>query len=155
MTGVRGAGAADVEALLRVQGECVGAPVWSEGVWRRLLAGKGVVRVVLVAEREAGVVGFVVVSCAVGVAEVESVAVLPAVRRQGVGRELCVAAMEWARVQGAQRMELEVRDSSAAPLGLYRALGFVEQGRRAGYYRDPVEDALLLTAALGDGSRAG
>jgi ribosomal-protein-alanine N-acetyltransferase len=108
---------------------------------------------VFVAEVEGSVVGFVVVSCAAGVAEVESVAVMGSVRRQGVGRALCVAAMEWARGRGAERMELEVRASGEAALGLYRALGFVEVGRRRGYYRGPVEDAVLMELRQEVGNR--
>jgi ribosomal-protein-alanine N-acetyltransferase len=67
---------------------------------------------------------------------------------------LCLAGMEWARGVGAWAMELEVRASSEAARGLYRALGFVEQGRRRGYYREPVEDAVLMGVGLqGERSR--
>jgi ribosomal-protein-alanine N-acetyltransferase len=45
-------------------------------------------------------------------------------------------------------MELEVRVGNQAALGLYAALGFVEQGRRARYYRDPVEDAVMMRMEL-------
>lgn len=139
----------DLEALRRVAGVCVEAPRWSESVWRGLLAGYGdVARVVFVADRGGEVVGFLVVGCAAGVAEIESVAVSSAVRRLGMGRALCMEAMHWARGQGAAVMELEVRASSVGAIALYKALGFVEQGWRRGYYRDPVDDAMLMTMEL-------
>ena len=42
-------------------------------------------------------------------------------------------------------LTLEVRASNAPAIALYRKHGFQEAGRRKDYYRDPTEDALLLT----------
>lgn len=146
---VRVAVAEDLEAVLGIARVCAEAPQWREGVWRELLAGEGrVTRVVFVAEMGEDVAGFVVVSCVTDVAEIESVAVLPAFRRIGVGRVLCAEAMRWANDAGAERMELEVRAASEGALALYAALGFEEQGRRKGYYREPVDDAVLMSARL-------
>jgi ribosomal-protein-alanine N-acetyltransferase len=78
----------------------------------------------------------------------ESVAVEDAARRQGVGRMLCERVMEWAHEQCAATMELEVRAAREGALRMYRALGFVEQGRRAKYYRHPEDDAVLMSVAL-------
>jgi ribosomal-protein-alanine N-acetyltransferase len=50
----------------------------------------------------------------------------------------------WAREQGVTDLALEVRVSNEAAMGLYRRFGFVEQGRRRGYYERPVEDAVLM-----------
>jgi ribosomal-protein-alanine N-acetyltransferase len=43
---------------------------------------------------------------------------------------------------------LEVRESNAAARALYARFGFREGGRRRGYYRKPVEDALVLVCDL-------
>jgi ribosomal-protein-alanine N-acetyltransferase len=43
---------------------------------------------------------------------------------------------------------LEARASNQPALRLYRALGFVETGRRPRYYADPIEDAVLLRLQL-------
>ena len=53
--------------------------------------------------------------------------------------------MAEARRQGAEFLSLEVRPSNLAAVGLYTKLGFVQEGRRRNFYRDPTEDALLLT----------
>jgi len=76
------------------------------------------------------------------------VAVSASARRSGLGQALCEQVMEWARKCGAKSMELEVRESNGAALGLYRQIGFVEQGKRPKYYRDPEEDAVLMAAKL-------
>jgi ribosomal-protein-alanine N-acetyltransferase len=43
---------------------------------------------------------------------------------------------------------LEVRAGNVAAQSLYRRFGFEVVGRRRQYYRDPVEDALLMNATL-------
>ena len=139
----------DLEDLLRIAVACAETPRWNESVWQGLLAGAGEVsRVVIVAERGGAVTGFIVVGCTAGVAEIESVAVLAEFRRMGVGRGLCTEAIRWARGGGAEAVQLEVRASSAGAIALYAGLGFVEQGRRRGYYRDPADDAVLMAMEL-------
>ena len=151
MVRVRGATAADVEAILRVERGAVEAPHWSEAEYRGALEDAGVVRrCLMVAEVEGLLVGFAVGKVAARIGELESVAVTDSARRQGVGRALCLAVMEWCRARGAGGMELEVRAGSAGAIGLYVGLGFVEMGRRRGYYREPVEDALLMQMELRD-----
>jgi len=80
--------------------------------------------------------------------ELESVAVSSDARRAGVGRSLCAAVIEWCRTQGAAEIELEVRAGSAGAIALYLGLGFVAEGRRSGYYREPTDDGVLMRLKL-------
>lgn len=80
---------------------------------------------------------------------IQNVAVHPEHRRRGLGRLLLLQALEEGRVRGATSALLEVRPSNEAARRLYRALGFVETGRRREYYAGPREDALLLRKELG------
>jgi ribosomal-protein-alanine N-acetyltransferase len=61
---------------------------------------------------------------------------------------LCAAVVDWCGELGAAALELEVRAGSVGAIALYTGLGFVGIGRRAGYYREPVEDALLMRLDL-------
>ena len=137
----------DVQALIAIERAIAEAPHWSEEVWRGVVvAVEGLVyeRACFAAQKGDHVVGFIVTRVTGGVAELESVVVIDAMKRKGLGRALCVAAMEWAWAAGAEVMVLEVRASNVGALSLYGSLGFREQGRRKGYYRDPVEEALLM-----------
>jgi ribosomal-protein-alanine N-acetyltransferase len=58
------------------------------------------------------------------------------------------AAVEAAAAAGARRAFLEVRESNAGARAFYSKMGFVEAGRRKNYYREPAEDALLLSRTL-------
>jgi len=145
---VRSYGPHDIPAILALEHACAEAPQWGESFWRRAFPGDAALRGVFVAEIDEQVRGYSVVAIAADIGELQSVVVSHSARRAGVGMALCLRAMEWARRSGAKSVELEVRESNAAALGLYRQLGFAEQGRRRKYYRNPEEDAVLMAAKL-------
>ena len=95
--------------------------------------------------REDVVVGAVWCQCVEGVAEILDLRVLPSCRRRGYGRQLLEAALQ--ALAPVERVDLEVRASNEAALGLYRDLRFRETGRRPQYYVTPGgrEDAILMT----------
>jgi len=130
------------------------APHWAEAEYAAIVDARdgAVRRCLLVAEREGKLLGFavgkVIGSGEEGVAELESVAVDGTARRMGVGRALCRAVFGWCQGAGAAVVELEVRAGSEGAIALYEGLGFVATGRRAGYYREPVEDAVLMRLDL-------
>ena len=68
-------------------------------------------------------------------AELLLIAVRPEARGVGVGRALLTSAVADAGDRGMSEIFLEMRDGNAAALALYRAVGFVEVGRRRDYYR--------------------
>ena len=76
-------------------------------------------------------------------AELMRICVLPELRRNGAGRALLEAGMEEMRRHGATAATLEVRAGNTAAVRLYEAHGFVLEGCRKKYYRDPVEDAAI------------
>lgn len=75
---------------------------------------------------------------------VNSLAVAPGRRRQGLGSELMRGVLDLARQEGAIRATLEVRRSNAPARALYERLGFEVEAIRADYYTNPREDALIL-----------
>lgn len=75
---------------------------------------------------------------------INNLAVHPAYRRQGYGRELLEYVIALGARVGAVRATLEVRRSNEAALRLYEGLGFRVEATRRNYYEQPVEDALIL-----------
>ncbi|HET7648492.1 MAG TPA: GNAT family protein [Gaiellaceae bacterium] len=67
-------------------------------------------------------------------------------RRQGVGRALLEAAVDWAREAGIRKLELHVFPWNEAAIALYDAFGFAREGYRRGHYRRAGEDvdAILM-----------
>ena len=79
--------------------------------------------------------------------EVLTLAVMPAARRQGLGRTLLLAAMRRAAAGDARTMFLEVAEDNAAARSLYASVGFAEVGRRRRYYANG-DDALVMRVSL-------
>ena len=91
--------------------------------------------------------GFILIRVVVDEAEILTLAVRPSARRAGLGVRLVEAAVVRAAALGAERMFLEVAEGNVAARALYARSGFVEMGRRRGYYSHADgrrEDALTL-----------
>jgi [ribosomal protein S18]-alanine N-acetyltransferase len=141
----------DLGAVLAIAAAAPEAPQWRDAEYGAYLEGDGrdpLLRVAVVAEADGRVAGFAAATLLVdgteNRCELDTMAVDPGARRRGMGRALLEAVLAWAAERGARRMGLEVRRSNAAALALYGRMGFAVEGRRAGYYADPVEDALVL-----------
>jgi len=77
--------------------------------------------------------GFALSRMIVDEAELLLIAVRPAYRGKGVGKNLLHRVRETASTKGAKRLHLEVRDGNSAA-NLYQTTGFEEIGRRRNYY---------------------
>ena len=71
-------------------------------------------------------------------------------RRQGVGRALLEAAVEWARGASVRKLELHVFPWNDPAVALYERFGFTREGLRRGHYRraDGYVDAILMAYAV-------
>ncbi|MGB3386580.1 MAG: ribosomal protein S18-alanine N-acetyltransferase [Pseudaminobacter sp.] len=87
-----------------------------------------------VGQRGAAPVGFVLARLAAGEGEILTVAVARSHRRQGIGWLLMDAVLRHLHGERAQSLFLEVDETNAAAIALYRRLGFHEVGQRPAYY---------------------
>lgn len=101
-----------------------------------------------VAEEDGVVLGFVIAWVVADEAHILDLAVDPARRGAGVGRELTRTVLETGMQEGASYLVLEVRRSNKNARRLYGRMGFKVVGRRPGYYRDNGEDAMVMMADL-------
>jgi len=122
--------ACDAARLASIHAEAFDAP-WSSADITEVLAGPGAFGL------EIDPVGFILFRAIVDEAEVLTIAVRPAHQRRGVASTLLGGAIELATAQGARSMFLEVAEDNPAAQAFYLRHGFVEVGRRAGYYARP------------------
>ena len=94
------------------------------------------------------VAGYVIARVVAGEADVLNLAVSPNERGRGLGGELLDAGLAAVMKREVREVFLEVRESNVAALALYASRGFTTVSRRSRYYRNPVEDALLLRRAI-------
>ncbi len=136
----------DIAQMMALAAESESAAHWSAREYEALFAPEAPERVALVACEEA-IAGFVIARCGDEEWEIENVVVDPELRRQGIGDRLIQEVLRQARERGVADIFLEVRESNVAARGLYAKWGFTEAGRRAKYYRDPEEDAVVMRRA--------
>jgi len=96
-----------------------------------------------------GLAGYVVALVIGSEAEIADLAVAADWRRRGIGQALLTRSIAELAAAGVRTLYLEVRESNRAARTLYESNGFRSVGRRRGYYRQPVEDALLLRREIG------
>jgi [ribosomal protein S18]-alanine N-acetyltransferase len=137
----------DVDDVAAIERRAFSDP-WSANSFRALF-GNPIVHFVVAEDRStARLVGYLVMWFVVDESEIANLAVSEDARRAGVGARLLDHALTAARERRSAVVFLEVRESNAAARALYASRGFEIAGRRAKYYRKPVEDALVLRRGL-------
>jgi len=138
-----------IPQIAAIERACFSDP-WSENLFREILWNDAAVLVV--AEGADGtVMGYAELSVVLDEGTIDNVAVAPAYRRQGVADALLSAFVRFGRSQLAF-LTLEVRESNAPAIALYRKHGFRNAGRRKNYYDNPKEDAILMTLEFKHGT---
>lgn len=91
------------------------------------------------------VVGVSVTWVVLDEAHIATLAVHPAYRQLGIGRDLLAVTLQRAVERGAMSATLEVRSQNTVAQSLYRQFQFEIVGRRMRYYPDDHDDAILMT----------
>jgi len=120
---------------------------WTHGIFRDCLRAGYCCWLYLHDER---LVGYGVMSVAVGEAHLLNLCIHPEWQGHGLGRRLLARLLEIARRRQADTTFLEVRVSNEPARRLYDRAGFNEIGRRRGYYptEQGREDAIVLALSL-------
>lgn len=109
-------------------------------------------RVIGLMQRDDELLGFAIVQQIVDEATLLDICLSPAQQGRGYGHLLLTAVIDSAKAAKAVVLMLEVRESNLAARALYQKRGFVETGRRKGYYplAEGKEDAILMDLALSE-----
>ena len=81
-------------------------------------------------------------------AELYNIAVDIRFRNEGIGSKLLDFIIQHCKNQGAENLFLEVRRSNESARKLYEKKGFIFDSVRKNYYKNPVEDAILMHLSL-------
>ena len=131
----------DIPEIMDIEHASFSSP-WSE------IAFQGELRkeyaVTRVAERRHETVGYAIANYIFNEGHILNLAVHPAYRRQGIASSLIYELLDILQQKGCSLLYLEVRVSNASARLFYEHLEFRVVGKRRGYYRSPVEDALLM-----------
>lgn len=102
----------------------------------------------LVAEKIGKIVGYCIVYTADDEADIARIAVLKESRRFGIASELIHALDVICWENQIQIIMLDVRVSNDGARAFYEKHGFTQDGIRGNYYKNPIEDAILMSRAV-------
>lgn len=94
------------------------------------------------------IAGYIVARETAGELHINNFAVRPEFRRRGIGSTLLNRVIQEARQRRANAAFLEVRSSNHAAQALYEKSGFRAIAKRANYYSEPREDAVVMSLDL-------
>ena len=137
----------DLDAVLRVERAAYGFP-WTRGNFVDSLAAGYLAE--LLVDRD-GLIGYYVAMAGVDEMHLLNLTVAPVYQRCGHARTLLDALQRHCRERGLPRLWLEVRAGNERALQVYAVRGFVEVGRRRGYYpagKGQREDAIVMSLPL-------
>ncbi|MCR9214226.1 MAG: ribosomal protein S18-alanine N-acetyltransferase [Proteobacteria bacterium] len=129
--------------------QCFDSP-WGEASFRSALTIPGTIAQFL--SKNEIPVGFALYRQMQEEAEVLTFCVLPKLRRGGIGRQLLDTGIEYFRQARVRAIFLEVNAANNSAIELYKNSGFIQIGRRKGYYSggNGRQDALILKLSCAD-----
>lgn len=131
----------DAPALARME-EKIFAQPWSERSFKELLNRD--YTLYFVAETDGILMGCVGLTVLDNEGDIDKVMVREDFRGRGAAYQMLCHLMAEAGKRGVTEFTLEVRAGNQAAIHLYEKLGFVSEGVRPKFYRQPVEDALIM-----------
>jgi len=141
-----------MDELVAMEKRCFSDP-WTRAMFRSEIevAGGTYARGAFVGET---LVGYSFAVLIADEAHLGNLAVDPGYRRRGIAQSLLGDLLTAAQREGARRVTLEVRESNAIARNFYSRNGFVDIAIRKSYYRNPVEDAIVMLLMLPGGPSA-
>ena len=131
----------DLEAVSAIENASFSSP-WSAGSIIDAIGRHGYITRVAAAGDQ--IDGYIIAIQLAGEGQLLDIAVHPEQRRRWIGGGLMEELLRIMMEQGCRVLYLEVRASNIAAIRLYEKFGFTKISTRKGYYKNPVEDALIM-----------
>jgi ribosomal-protein-alanine N-acetyltransferase len=129
----------DLPSILKIEQQSPLAAHWTVEQYKTVLNSS----VILVAEQDGKLCGFLCATAIADDCEIENIAVASDFQGRGIADELVRSLVQRVESTSASAILLEVRESNQPARRLYEKHGFREEGRRRAYYNHPLDDAIL------------
>lgn len=134
-----------IRGMAEIERLCFSTP-WNEEMLAEELTNSRAVYAVALSRGR--VLGYAGMHAVLDEGYITNVAVHPDSRRRGIGNALVQTLIGCGQDTGLAFLTLEARAGNREAISLYTSCGFGEAGRRSGYYKEPKEDAVLMTLWL-------
>ena len=146
----------DIKQLMPIEDECH-SHRWSEKTFRSCIGGRYFGEKLgetlnKNSSEPHNIIGFYIGEYVIDEATLMDICVTPKNQGQGLGTKLLTQFINQAKAQGAVKIWLEVRAKNISAQMLYMNAGFIETGRRTGYYPSAsgfgYEDAIVMCLTI-------
>ena len=139
---------ADINPLIQIEEECHSHP-WSEKTFRSCIGGRYFGEMISdTSNEELTAIGFYIAEHVIDESTLMDICVSPSHQGKSLGKKLIIQFISQAKARGAAKIWLEVRAKNISAQMLYMNVGFIETGRRTGYYPSDrgfgYEDAIVM-----------
>ena len=141
-------GEESLKQLAKIEKLCFPCDFWSEISFYEALYNPACAIFAAYDKSFSEICGYGVLYTAADEGDIANIAVLPHMRKRGLGKAILQKMLEQAKEKGAERLFLEVRESNEGAGALYEAVGFEKIGKRRNYYINPREDAVIMEKTL-------
>lgn len=131
----------DIQQVAGIEESIFSIP-WSEKSFEESLSSQNTL--FIVAEKEHEILGYLGMYLFLETADISNVAVAKEYRRQHIAKRMMEDILRRAKDRGVRQVTLEVRETNVPAIQLYEGMGFQEAGIRKNYYKEPVENALIM-----------
>lgn len=132
-----------IDSLVELEKLCFDEP-WTKGMFLGDLKNQNTVYFAAT-DNNNEVIAYAGMWVAVDEGQITNVAVHPDYRRMGIAKQLLKSLYEVCFKKQICCITLEVREGNANAIALYKSDGFKSVGLRKNYYKNPVENAILMT----------
>lgn len=130
-----------IKDIAKLEAICFSEPWSAEGILESFKTGT----LFFVAKNGKKVLGYVGIKPVLDEGYITNVAVFPEYRKLGVATALLTAIDNLAKEKALLFVSLEVRESNSPAISLYNKFGYKNEGVRKSFYRNPVENAIIMT----------
>lgn len=134
-----------LDGIMEVEKKCFSTP-WSKNMFLSEIYNENTFLYVLLENHT--VIGYISLFKVLDEIHINNIAVDPDCQRKGYASLIMEKSIEIAKELSAMCMTLEVRKANTPAIELYKKYGFEILGFRKDYYKNPKEDAIIMTKEL-------
>lgn len=131
----------DLSRIAEIERETFNEP-WSESALELFVSDRGFCTICVVDGR---IASYCTVVTVLDEAQIINVATDKDHRAQGCARDVISFVLDECKRRSLNYISLEVRESNTPAIALYEGSGFSVAGKRRDFYKDPRENALVMT----------